>query len=391
LVNTSFNLSWEPIVRDPGEAYRSFMQSNIDVLVLENAVLLKQSQRARVEQRRVALDGYEVDPALQELWQCPACESELELDSDSARCRQCAASFRREDGIWQLFWPHSAMGADVTSRVKDFYEENPFPNYDEHESLRSLIAKSRQGIYARLLADQLPLNSRVLEVGCGTGQLTNFLAIACRTVIGTDLCLNSLRLAEKFRREHDLARARFVQMNLFQPALKRGGFDVVLCNGVLHHTSDPFGGFRSIASLVRPSGYIVIGLYNRFGRILTDARRILFKVTGGRFKWIDPHLRNRSLGAAKQDAWYADQYLHPHESTHTMGEVLRWFDEVGFDFVNAMPKTRFPDGFSPDERIFEPSRRGSAASRAVAQAAMIGTGSREGGFFLMIGRKRGGD
>ena len=36
LVNTSFNLSWEPIVLTPEEAYHTFMQSEMDVLVLEN-------------------------------------------------------------------------------------------------------------------------------------------------------------------------------------------------------------------------------------------------------------------------------------------------------------------------------------------------------------------
>ncbi len=96
-----------------------------------------------------------------------------------------------------------------------------------------------------MLDESIPYNSTVLEVGCGTGQLTNFLGISCRRVIGTDMCLNSLRLAEDFRREHGLDRVRFVQMNLFKPCFKPEQFDVVLCNGVLHHTADPCGGFQS--------------------------------------------------------------------------------------------------------------------------------------------------
>ena len=35
-------------------------------------------------------------------------------------------------------------------------------------------------------------------------------------------------------------------MNLFKPCFKPEQFDVVLCNGVLHHTADPWGGFQSI-------------------------------------------------------------------------------------------------------------------------------------------------
>jgi carbamoyltransferase len=390
IVNTSFNLSWEPIVHRPNEAYHTFMQSDIDVLVLENSVLVKEDQPSNREARRVTASGVEHDPALERLWCCPSCGGELVARGDAAECAACRHTFTSEDGIWRLFWPHERTEGDVTDAVKQFYEEHPFPNYDDHDSLRSIISKSRRGVYARLLGEQIPYNARVLEVGCGTGQLTNFLGVGCRTVVGTDLCMNSLRLADKFRREHGLDRVRFVQMNLFRPALRQEQYDVVLCNGVLHHTSDPRGGFRSIARLVRPGGHIVIGLYNKYGRLLLDSRRVIFRLTGGRFQWIDPYLRTTRMSEGKRDAWFADQYLHPHESKHTMGEVLDWFDESGFDFVNAVPKTRARDRFSTEERLFEPAERGTAVDHALAQAKLFFTGSREGGFYIMIARKRGG-
>ena len=49
IVNTSFNLSWEPIVLTPQEAYHTFMQSEMDVLVLEDFVLHKSEQRLGVK------------------------------------------------------------------------------------------------------------------------------------------------------------------------------------------------------------------------------------------------------------------------------------------------------------------------------------------------------
>jgi carbamoyltransferase len=44
LINTSFNVRGEPIVCTPADAYRCFMATNMDVLVLENFVLLKEEQ-----------------------------------------------------------------------------------------------------------------------------------------------------------------------------------------------------------------------------------------------------------------------------------------------------------------------------------------------------------
>jgi len=48
VVNTSFNVRGEPIVCTPEDAYRCFMRTNIDVLILENSVLYKTEQPAVV-------------------------------------------------------------------------------------------------------------------------------------------------------------------------------------------------------------------------------------------------------------------------------------------------------------------------------------------------------
>ena len=45
LVNTSFNVRGEPIVCTPEDAYRCFMRTEMDVLVLENYVLKKENHK----------------------------------------------------------------------------------------------------------------------------------------------------------------------------------------------------------------------------------------------------------------------------------------------------------------------------------------------------------
>jgi carbamoyltransferase len=44
IINTSFNVRGEPIVGKPQDAYRCFMATNMDALVLERFVLLKTDQ-----------------------------------------------------------------------------------------------------------------------------------------------------------------------------------------------------------------------------------------------------------------------------------------------------------------------------------------------------------
>ena len=44
IVNTSFNVRGEPIVCSPADAYRCFMATAMDALVVERCVLLKEAQ-----------------------------------------------------------------------------------------------------------------------------------------------------------------------------------------------------------------------------------------------------------------------------------------------------------------------------------------------------------
>jgi carbamoyltransferase len=54
LINTSFNVRGEPIVCTPQDAYRCFLGSNMDVLVLENFVLRKDDQKPLSEAEATA-------------------------------------------------------------------------------------------------------------------------------------------------------------------------------------------------------------------------------------------------------------------------------------------------------------------------------------------------
>jgi SAM-dependent methyltransferase len=322
------------------------------------------------------------------LW-CPGCNGDLAVAGSALKCIGCGHQFELDGRIPQLFWPNEGRpDGDVTEIVKSFYEENPFPNYDGHDSAETLREKARKGIYAKLLDDQIPPYARVLEVGCGTGQLTNFLACcSTRTMFGADMCLNSLRLGDNFRHANDLNNLGFCQMNLFKPVFRTGVFDVVISNGVLHHTSDPFGGFKSISRLVKPGGVIMIGLYNKYGRLLTDVRRFLFNTFGEGLTIFDSRLRDKNLDETRRRTWFMDQYKHPHESKHTYGEVLEWFDTTGFRFLDSVPKSRGGQ-LTMKENLFEPHSRGSRFDHFMVQSGMIIRGAREGGLFIMIGRQQ---
>ena len=60
LINTSFNVRGEPIVCTPEDAYRCFMRTEMDVLVLENCLVLKEFQKP-VEKDETWMKEFELD------------------------------------------------------------------------------------------------------------------------------------------------------------------------------------------------------------------------------------------------------------------------------------------------------------------------------------------
>jgi len=323
-----------------------------------------------------------------ELLRCPRCGARLSAVASGLRC-DGGHELAVEDGIPMLFWPNEWADAkdDVTEQVKAFYEQTPFPSYDDFDSVKSLARKAREGGFARMLDEQVPPRVRILECGCGTAQLSNFLASGSREVYATDMCMNSLRLGKTFADRHGIARVRFVQQNLFRPAFKPSSFHLVISNGVLHHTSDPHKAFEAIASLVAPGGYILIGLYHRYGRIASALRRALFRGSGEKLKLPDQELRRADASDARREAWLNDQYRHPHESKHTIGETLGWLQDAGFSFVNSIPSSRLFQPVGHDFQLFEPSEPAGAIERSLAELLQVFSGGRDNGFFIVLGRR----
>lgn len=296
--------------------------------------------------------------------------------------------FPIEAGILRAFVPHEPIAGDVTQVIKAFYEETPFPNYEGTDDVGSLIQKSVARGFPEMLNRSIRPNATVLEVGCGTGQLGNFLSIVGRRVLSVDLCWNSLRLAERFRGANELANVAFAQMNLFRLPLQPGRFDVVICTGVLHHTADPRGGLAGLVPFVAPGGYLLVGLYNRYARLKTRVRRGLVGLMGERVASLDPYINEYGVTRDKRRAWFMDQYRNPHESLHTLDEVLGWFEQNGIRFVRALPSTVLGSRFSLDYRrsLFDPEPRGSHLDRLLSQVHQMFEDT-EGGLFVVIGRK----
>jgi 2-polyprenyl-3-methyl-5-hydroxy-6-metoxy-1,4-benzoquinol methylase len=277
----------------------------------------------------------------------------------------------------------------TVEKVIDFYNEAPFPNYEDNDDKSSINFKGDNNYLASQFKNFIGFNKDILEVGCGTGQLSIYFAIGNNNrIYALDPTLASIQLGNEFSKKNKIQNVKFINADIFDDIFKHECFDFIWTNGVLHHTKDPKLAFDIISKYLKKNGYILVGLYNRFGRLRTLFRRFLYKIFGKFIVMLlDPTLRKLKKGNDNQiKSWIRDQYEHPVESLHTLDEVLKWFENNNIEYINSIPKCNSHEIESTP--LFEKSSKGTFLSRFFSQLSMIfnDLGS-DGGLFIVIGKK----
>lgn len=217
--------------------------------------------------------------------------------------------------------------------------------------LRNLAAQAAviwPGEAPLLARDALAAGARVLDLGCGSGEITGRLAALFpdATILGVDLLESSLAYA---RRVHASLgeRVRFERGDAFDLAYEDASFDLVVCRHVTQSVPEPERIVRAMARVMRPGGvmhvlsedYGMLHIATRPGE--PDANRLwrevlpaLSRATNidervGRRTWA--LLRDAGLVDVTVDFVVVDTVRSPRE---TFAEILRaWRDGYEADLA----------------------------------------------------------
>ncbi len=288
--------------------------------------------------------------------------------------------FKRFSNIVDLY---IADKSNISNIQSEFYNDVKFPNYDDIENFGNLIDKANKSIFAKMLDDEIPMGAKVLEAGCGTGQLSIFLSRYNRQIHGIDISKGSLIEAKKFMTNNSIDNVTLYRMNIFNLFFAENTFDIIISNGVLHHTHNAELAFVNLCKILKNNGIIVVGLYHKFGRIFHNFRKFLIKNFGRSFNILDKRFRD-NLSSKKVYAWYKDQYENPSETVHTFKEVINWFEKNNIEYLSSIPFD-----FYPNEKLFSKKKLRSSFEYFIDEFLLAFNLRQiyEGGFFIMIGKK----
>jgi SAM-dependent methyltransferase len=275
---------------------------------------------------------------------------------------------RLRGGIAPLGTPPDGVSAAVRAQ----YESNPYPRW-----LR-MQTRFDAAPLAEIVREMFPDTSaaggaaRILLAGCGTGQnaIATSLRFAQASVLAVDLSLASLAYARRKTGELGLGNIAYRQADILSLGALEERFDLVEASGVLHHLGDPLAGWRVLAGLVKPGGFMRVGLYSARGRRhFTLARKLIgekgFQPTPAGIRAAREAIR----AAAAQDELLArvarnedffslsgcrDMLFHVQERAYDLPEVARMVEALGLRFLgfefddSGITATRYRARFASD-------------------------------------------
>jgi len=173
----------------------------------------------------------------------------------------------------------------VSLAVKQQYEESPYPRWIKASPVgqTTIEAHLRQLFPLANVSNVVKTNgAEILIAGCGTGQhaIETARQFPGARVLAIDLSLSSLCYAKRKTRELGLKNLEYAQADILKLQSIRRTFDVIEVAGVLHHLAEPMAGWRILLSILRPSGFMRIGLYSKLARQDIVAARALIAQRG---------------------------------------------------------------------------------------------------------------
>lgn len=214
--------------------------------------------------------------------------------------------------------------------VKEFYNLYQYPKAGQYTTNQKKTNKKiiLDILKTANLTEKELIGKRILDAGCGTGEKAIFFSKAgAKVVVAIDFSKGQLKEAKKKAKKEKADNIVFKKKDLLKDTLEDlGKFDIVVCLGVLHHTSAPKDSFARIVGQLKENGTIIVGLYHKYSRFKYRVQRKLLRtfVSKDPEKIIDFIYKTKKFHNAPRSTLY-DRYCVPHESYHTLKEVKGWF------------------------------------------------------------------
>lgn len=185
---------------------------------------------------------------------CPSCNQPLASRDERLHCTACSETVPVVDGI-----PHFPITVEHPTAPRLFDILSPF--YETplwFPVLYRIIAGPFAPADDRATVAEFldPTGDEVLDVACGTGRFTRYVADEAAFVWGIDVSEGMLRTARRYANREGTENTVFARMGADDLRFDRNTFDSVACCWALHLFSDVSAALREMDRVLNAGGWL---------------------------------------------------------------------------------------------------------------------------------------
>jgi SAM-dependent methyltransferase len=193
-------------------------------------------------------------------------------------------------------------------------------------------------------------DKRLLDVGCGSCEKASFYSDWGARVTGLEMTPSVIERACQVIGSRPI---EIICGSIFTARLDRQ-FDIVVADGVLHHTADTWKALAKCLEYLKEDGILILGLVNVWGSFWWfSVARALTSLLGGRdfhrrarwgrllFQWTrqgHEGTEDRSGGYFRSiDSWAYDWFGNPRWNRHSPSVIARRLADLSLQHMNSVP------------------------------------------------------
>jgi ubiquinone/menaquinone biosynthesis C-methylase UbiE len=185
------------------------------------------------------------------------------------------------------------------------------------------------------------------DIGCGCGRNLLYASNFAVKLIGVDLSIESLNFARDFVKSNKLV---LLQGDNLSIPIASSFADLVISDGVCHHTGDTLKAFSECVRILKPNGTLYLAVYKKFRYY-----PLVYHLIGGIFRLLNKYkignlivesifvnvhyllykiFKIQKLSKIETRNIFYDYFITPTASFQSKNEVKHWCEKNHCDIIN---------------------------------------------------------
>lgn len=263
----------------------------------------------------------------------------------------------------------------ISRRVRDQYEKNPYPRWRYCNQLHA--ENLEHDLNYQIRPNKVNFEKKlektdILLAGCGTGKHAIHIGKYDNSnILAVDLSLASIAYAKRKVKEFNYNNIQFLHADILDLKNLEQKFDVIESVGTLHHMENPILGLKSLLEILKPNGFLKLGLYSELARkeivsLIEIIKNRNFEPNIDGIRAIRKFILSQNNSSNLYNSIFTQDFystsrirdllFHVQEHRFTIPQLIKIFKNFnlefyGFSFGNYLPKYQYSKIFPDDKKM----------------------------------------